>query len=249
MKFLAVYGVGIFALLVFLAWRSARHSPNAPRAVAATVWAAFGTVAAVGINQMIVATVHRARPYAVLSGIETLVTRSHDPSFPSDHALTAGAATAGLWIIAHYTTKSVRVIAIVASVLSLLVAFARVYVGAHYPSDVIVGLAIGAVIMLIGWFLLGGILTYIAKIIAKIPLLRSIVSSSSGPYRRRTFSTKSPGAPGPRRDRRSGHRPESQRSFLMLDRGLEHRERSATKFLIVLRPTRPARSMPGGQIV
>lgn len=189
MKFLAVYGVGLFAILVFLAWRSARKSPNAPKAVAATAWAAFGTVAAVGINQIIVAGVHRARPYAALSGIETLVARTHDSSFPSDHALTAGAATAGLWIIAHYTAKSVRVIAVVASMLSVLVAFARVYVGAHYPSDVIVGLAAGAVIMLIGWFLLGGILSYAARIIAKIPLLRWIVSSSSGPYRGRALST------------------------------------------------------------
>lgn len=189
MKFLAVYGVGLFAILVLLAWRSARRSPNAPRAVAATAWAGLGTVAAVGINQMIVAGVHRARPYAVLSGVETLVARTHDSSFPSDHALTAGAATAGLWIIARYTSKSVRFLAIVASVLSLIVAFARVYVGAHYPSDVIVGLAVGAVIVLIGWFLFGGILTFVAKIIAKIPLLRWIVCSSSGPYRRRALPT------------------------------------------------------------
>ena len=189
MKFLAVYGVGIFAVLVLLAWRSARQSPNAPRAVAATAWAAFGTVAAVGINQIIVANVHRARPYAVLSGIETLVARTHDPSFPSDHALTAGAATAGLWIIAHYTTKTVRVIAIIASLLSLLVAFSRVYVGAHYPSDVIVGLAVGAAIVLIGWLLLGGILSFIARIIGKVPIFRWFISSSNGPYRRQAIST------------------------------------------------------------
>ncbi len=189
MKFLAVYGVGIFAVLVLLAWRSARQSPNAPRAVAATAWAAIGTVAAVGINQIIVANVHRARPYAVLSGIETLVARTHDPSFPSDHALTAGAATAGLWIIAHYTARTVRVLAIIASLLSLLVAFARVYVGAHYPSDVAVGLAIGAAIMIIGWLLLGGILSFVAKVIGKIPMLRWIISASDGPYRRRAMLT------------------------------------------------------------
>jgi len=192
MKFLAVYGVGVFALLVLLAWRSARHSPNAPRAVAATVWAAFGTVAAVGINQMIVAAVHRARPYAVLAGIETLVARSHDPSFPSDHAITAGAATAGLWIIARYTSKIVRIIAVVSSAFALLIAFARVYVGAHYPSDVIVGLAIGSVIVIIGWLILGGILSSIAKLIAKIPPLRWVISSSSGPYRRQAVTPTQP---------------------------------------------------------
>lgn len=189
MKFFAVYGVGLFAVLVVLAWLSARRGPNAPRAVAATAWAAFGTVAAVGINQIIVTGVHRARPYAILSGIETLVAKTHDSSFPSDHALTAGAATAGLWIIAHYTSKMVRALAIIASVFSVLIAFARVYVGAHYPSDVVVGLAIGAAIMLIGWFLLGGVLAYVARIIAKIPLLGWIVRSSSAPYRGRALST------------------------------------------------------------
>ena len=38
------------------------------------------------------------------------------------------------------------------SVLAVLMAFTRVYVGAHYPGDVVAGLALGGLISTIGWF-------------------------------------------------------------------------------------------------
>ncbi len=38
-------------------------------------------------------------------------------------------------------------------------AFARVYIAAHYPHDVVAGLAFGALVVLVGWWLLGGVLT------------------------------------------------------------------------------------------
>lgn len=183
MKLYANDGVGIFALLVLAGWWLARYQPNAPRAVAASVWAAIGTVVAVGLNQPLVAAVHRARPYTVLPHVEVLVGRSHDYSFPSDHAVTAGAAVAGLWIIALYGNKATRWLAVIGTVLALLLAFSRVYVGAHYPGDVIAGLVFGAAISVAGWALLRLPLSYLARNAAERRPIRPLIIAAQPAHR------------------------------------------------------------------
>jgi len=102
--------------------------------VAVTIWAAVGTVVAVGVNQPIVNLVQRGRPYNAMAGVEVLVKHSQDSSFPSDHAVVAGAAAAAIWLVN-------RRVATVATVAAVVLAFARVYVGAHYPGDVVAALA------------------------------------------------------------------------------------------------------------
>lgn len=177
MRLYATDGVAIFAVLVIAGWWLARYRPNAPRAVAASVWAAIGTVLAVGLNQPLVNAVHRVRPYSVLPHVEVLVGRSHDYSFPSDHAVTAGAAVAGLWIIAHYDTRAARWLAATGTVLALLLAFSRVYVGVHYPGDVTAGLLYGALISVAGWALLRGVLSYLANRAAQISPVRPLIAA------------------------------------------------------------------------
>lgn len=183
MKVFAVDGVAIFALLVLAAWWLARSQANPPRAVAAAIWAAVGTLIAVAINQIFVKVAARPRPYVTLHGVEVLVSKSTDFSFPSDHAVTAGAAAAGLWIIAYYSRRGTRALAGAGTLLALLVAFARVYVGAHYPGDVAAGLAIGAAISLIGWVALKGVLTVVVGRIGGSRPLRPFVFSGSGAHR------------------------------------------------------------------
>ena len=179
MKVYAVYGVAIFGILVIAAWWFSRYQPDAPRAVAASVWAAAATVIAVGINQPIVAVVHRPRPFLAMPGSEVLVARTHDFSFPSDHGIAAGAATAGLWIVAHYAGKSVKRIAIISTLLALLLAFARVYVGAHYPGDVVAGLIIGSSVTILGWLVLNRALTRVTSSVARRNSFRTLVVAAN----------------------------------------------------------------------
>jgi len=171
----ALYGVGLFAVLVLVAWWYARYGHLAARCVAATVWAGVGTVVAVGVNQLIVHAVHRPRPFLAMPHAEVLVAKAHDFSFPSDHAVAAGAATAGLWVAAHYGPRILRHLAITSSVLAVILAFARVYVGVHYPGDVVVGLLVGAAVVLVGWLALGTLLTRLTNAIAHSGLLRPLV--------------------------------------------------------------------------
>src|SRR4051794_3311132 len=96
--------------------------------------AVLGTAAAglaLLINQPIAHAVDRLRPYlAHPAHAHLLISRSHDPSFPSDHASGAFALAFGVWLYD-------RTLGSVLMVLGGLLAFARVYVGTHYPGDVL----------------------------------------------------------------------------------------------------------------
>lgn len=162
----AAYGVVLFAALLVLGWWTTRD--RGARTTAAALWAGAGTLLAVAVNQPLVNGVHEARPYTAHPGILVLAHRSADFSFPSDHAVMAGAAAAGLWLVS-------RRLGAVATIAALLMAFARVYVAAHYPHDVIAGLALGAGVVLLGWVLVAAPLTRLIEALARTPL-RPLVS-------------------------------------------------------------------------
>jgi undecaprenyl-diphosphatase len=135
-KFLANSLPGILIALVALAflipWRSHLRERRAG-AVFATVSAALALL----INQPIAHLVDRTRPYlAHPAHSHLLISRSHDPSFPSDHATGAFALGFAIWLYD-------RTIGAVLLVLAALLAFSRVYVGTHYPGDVVAGALIG----------------------------------------------------------------------------------------------------------
>jgi membrane-associated phospholipid phosphatase len=58
------------------------------------------------------------------------------------------------------------VLAWAAVLAALAIAFAWVYIGAHYPHDVATGLQLGAVITLVGWWPLRGALTRVVAWLA-----------------------------------------------------------------------------------
>jgi undecaprenyl-diphosphatase len=179
MKVLATDGVGAFAVFVLGAWGFARRLRYADRGVAAAFWTAVATPLAVLLNQPLVSAFHRQRPYRQLHGVEVLIARTHDYSFPSDHSVAVGAAATGLWIVAHYGGRSVRYIAIAGTVLALLVAGSRVYAGAHYPGDVLAGLIVGAVVALAGWWLVRSVLVRIVKMADGSTHLRPLVRAAA----------------------------------------------------------------------
>lgn len=133
-------GLVVLVLLLAAGWWVARRTDL--RAMAALTWAGLGTLVAVGINQPIVNGIAEKRPYDSIPHILVLVSRSSDYGFPSDHATMAGAVAAGLCFVE-------RRLGILAWVAALTLAFARVYVGAHYPHDVVAGLALGALVVII----------------------------------------------------------------------------------------------------
>lgn len=85
--------------------------------------------------------VARPRPYTQLPDLSLLVPYPKDYSFPSGHTCSSFAVAGSLL----HSGKAWNALRIPAFVLAILISFSRLYVGAHYPSDVIVGAITGLV--------------------------------------------------------------------------------------------------------
>lgn len=91
------------------------------------------------LNDLLKAFYHRARPLEFGSGAQAF-------SFPSGHAMAAGAVYSMLALLAwrelRGRSRSAAMLGCLA--MALLVAVTRPYLGVHYPSDVLAGLLAGA---------------------------------------------------------------------------------------------------------
>lgn len=165
----AGYGIVLFAVLLLVAYIDGRQHADLT-AVAASVWAAGAALVALGVGQIIGGAVNRARPYETMANVHLLVDKTTDFSFPSDHATVAGAVAVGL-LFAN------RPWGIIATCLAILMAFTRVYVGAHYPGDVLAGLALGGLVSTVGWFVMVPLLRRVATWLTTTPL-RPLVTNA-----------------------------------------------------------------------
>ncbi|MGW5111430.1 phosphatase PAP2 family protein [Nocardia sp. NPDC004123] len=165
-------GVVLFAVLLLAGWWIARRDAD-PAAMVAAVWAPLGMSIALVINQPIAAAVDETRPCNALHDIVILHCNT-DAGFPSDHAVMAGAAAAGLWLV-H------RRLAVLATVAAVVMAFARVYIAAHYPQDVLAGLALGATVSLVGFYLTRPLTTRLLALLARTPLRILLTDTAAEP--------------------------------------------------------------------
>lgn len=81
--------------------------------------------------------VGRTRPYDVDTSIILLINRQKDFSFPSGHTAISFAAAASL-----YLTNEKKLF-IFSSILAILIAFSRMYLYVHYPTDILGGMIVG----------------------------------------------------------------------------------------------------------
>ena len=96
-------------------------------------------------NVTIKPLVERARPWTVLP-IVPLVTEKDPNSFPSGHTCAAFAA-AMAWVRTLPRERD-RIYAVA---VAGLMGLSRLYVGVHYPTDVLVGAVIGALCAWVAW--------------------------------------------------------------------------------------------------
>lgn len=78
----------------------------------------------------------RVRPYEYVEGLRLLIEKPHDFSFPSGHSAASFAAATAM----HFNFKKWGIPFLV---IAFLIAFSRLYLHVHFPSDVIFGILLG----------------------------------------------------------------------------------------------------------
>ncbi|MBK3573750.1 phosphatase PAP2 family protein [Streptomyces sp. MBT65] len=134
----STYGLAVFAVLMVVGWWRARRV-GAEAAVTALAVPVV-VVAVYGIDSLLKSLVRESRPCRTfrVATLETCPAQG-DWSFPSNHATIAAAAAVALFFVS-------RRLGAVAAVAALAMAVSRVWVGVHYPHDVVVGVAVGALL-------------------------------------------------------------------------------------------------------
>lgn len=100
------------------------------------------------VNLVLKNLVARTRPYDMLEELLLITKRPSDLSFPSGHAGACFAVASVLFLCLP------RRFGIPAMVVAVLISFSRLYVGAHYPTDVLGGMVIGCITGWIAYWLL-----------------------------------------------------------------------------------------------
>lgn len=96
------------------------------------------------VNLILKPAVGRIRPFEIVDGIKLLVLKPQDPSFPSGHSAVSFCM---LTVILLYSNS--KPLKIITSILAVLIAFSRLYLYVHFPSDVFCGIIIGILSSLI----------------------------------------------------------------------------------------------------
>ncbi len=171
MVFCANYLIFCFPLVLLLLWGRPvnwRGQPLSPDALellgerrAVVLWTAFACIAAYGINLLIEKFLFEPRPF-ISHHVTVLISHAADGSFPSDHTAWSFAVT-GMFLLLlgpawrraqrlHARTDDPAplhaliypaLMTLLALLMSCLIGFSRIFVGVHYPGDILGGVLSG----------------------------------------------------------------------------------------------------------
>ena len=118
----------------------------------AAICSAIALVGSLLLNNVLIKPlVGRVRPYEVVEGLKLMGKAATDPSFPSGHSAASFASAVAMF--PHLPKKAGIPLLIVA----LMISFSRLYIGIHYPTDVLFGIFDGIVLGIIA-ILIGNVI-------------------------------------------------------------------------------------------
>jgi len=179
MEYVGEYGT-VFAVMflgLWTWWSVRRYSPDratATTAVAGLIWAPLAAVVALLVNIPIRHLVERPRPFLDHKLPQVLVEGKTDYSFVSDHATLTMAVAVGIFMVN-------RKMGLIGIATAFFAAFSRVYMGVHYPTDVIGGIALGTAVALLLAPLALALLTPLTRAVASADRVGALVWAGPGP--------------------------------------------------------------------
>lgn len=132
--------VGILLLLGIIAYRILRSPKMGLRETALLIAAVGITDATAGL--WLKPLFGRLRPCRSLVSIREVVACSGEWSFPSNHAANMAAVATVVFLMGRFPSWLVRGL----FGLALITGFSRIYLAQHYPFDILVGYALGALV-------------------------------------------------------------------------------------------------------
>jgi undecaprenyl-diphosphatase len=109
---------------------------------------------------------YRARPFDTVSGIVARLPEISDSSFPSGHALIV--SIGAVFALIKFKGGKANLIAILLAIEAAIVCFSRVFLGLHYPLDVLGALFLASSIVFVGSFVIE---IYFANLIRRVAKL------------------------------------------------------------------------------
>jgi len=108
--------------------------------LAALVAMVIGLVLGNGVMKNVVG---RARPSWIDETVKLIIENPHDFSFPSGHTQASFAAAVAFWAYMKKWGGAWTLAGVASVVLAALIAFSRMYLFVHFPTDILAGLALG----------------------------------------------------------------------------------------------------------
>ena len=93
-------------------------------------------ICALAVNVILKPLIHRPRPFSKLADIILLIKAPKDYSFPSGHTATS-------FVMVYIFFRHIKKYFIPVFITGILIAFSRMYLSVHFPSDIIAGIIIG----------------------------------------------------------------------------------------------------------
>jgi undecaprenyl-diphosphatase len=157
MIFFAKYALPIYSMLFIVAWFTLPRSDAKQRH--SLVVSGCAGILALLINFVISHIWFRPRPFVMLpkGSFNQLIPHSADASFPSDHVAGGFGFASAAW------GASPKWISYSLTVLAIIVMIARIYVGVHWPTDVLAGMLVGV--------LAGRVMRMLSTLVSPLTLL------------------------------------------------------------------------------
>ncbi|WP_125568277.1 undecaprenyl-diphosphatase [Companilactobacillus insicii] len=153
--FTAKYTVYILALVMVILWFAKRNDFQTRKML---IIATLSCVLSELVGKLVAGHIYfHKQPFAVLSGVNKLISKNIGNSFPSDHTIVFFSIMVIFFI---YFKSKLRYLF---PVLAIIVGISRIFVGVHYPIDIFVGASIGTIISIISYIYLNN-----SKFIVKI---------------------------------------------------------------------------------